>query len=94
MNQFDVDLMVDTVEKMVECRLKELANLSESHGVPFATSVMLSVCADIVGASLAMAKDVNMQRSGGTAFIMAMHKATVKYSADYTAQEVIEKAKA
>jgi len=94
MSDFDVELLLDTVEKMVEGRLKELANLSESHGVSFATSAMLSMCADIAGASLAMAKDPEMQKQGAVAFVHALRASTKKYSADYATQELIDKVKA
>lgn len=90
----DIELMVETVETMVECRLQELANLAESQGPAFAASVMLSVCAELVGASLAMTKDTDLQRTGGTMFIMAMHKAMAKHNAGIETQATIEKAKA
>lgn len=94
MSEIDIELLGETVEKMVECRLKELANLSDSHGVAFATSTMLSMCADIAGASLAMARDPEMQKQGAVAFVHALRASTKKYSADYATQELIDKVKA
>jgi hypothetical protein len=91
---FDPELIADTVERMVSARLKELADLSDSHGVPFASSVMLSVAADVAGAALAMAKNKDVREGGLMLMSMATKKAMDKYVSEYETQEAIDKAKA
>lgn len=90
----DIELLADTTVKIVDRMHQELANLAKSHGTQFASSVMLSVCGDIAGASLASAKDDGVRESGYIAFGMAVKKSMAKYSADYATQDLIEKVKA
>lgn len=93
MPDFDVDLLADTAEHKITALMRELADLCDSHGVPFATSVMLSACADVAGAALAMAKSDDVRKGGLIMLTMAAKKAMDKYSADYAAGEAIDKAR-
>lgn len=89
----DIELLGNTTYKIVDRMQQELANLAKSHGTQFASSVMLSVCGDIAGASLALAKDDDVRESGYIAFGRAVQKSMAKYSADYATQDLIKKVK-
>lgn len=89
----DIELMADTVEKMSDRMLEELVSLTRSHGPQFAASTMLSVCANISGASLALSKDTETQQAGICIHNIAMVKACEHYSAQYATNEAIDKAK-
>lgn len=94
MSELDIELLAETVESMVTRQLKEMANLCDSHGVPFATSVILSVSSELAGAALAMARDDNVRKGGLLMLSVVAKKAMDKYNADYAAAEAIDKAKA
>lgn len=85
--------MADTVEKMSDRMLEEMASLTRTHGSQFAASTMLSVCANVSGAALAMAKDEETRKAGVLIHNIAMVKACEHYGAQYETNELIDKVK-
>ena len=90
----NVDLMIDTVQRMVDARMVEMTNLAESQGVQFASSVMLSVAAHMAGAALGTCKDPELQKAAAQVVIVAMVNSMRNTGAELEAIDAIRKAMA
>ena len=88
-----MELIADIARDMIDARLADFRSLSESHGMSVASSVMLSMCAEIAGTALATAKDEDTRTMGGIAFTLAMKKAMDQNNATFEALELIDRVK-
>lgn len=88
----DIELMADTVQKMVDARLAEMESLAKSHGMQFSASVMLSVAAQLAGAALGTCRDAELQKAAAHVVILAMVNAMRNTGAELEAVAAIQKA--
>ena len=88
-----MELIADIARDMIDARLADFRSLSESHGMSVASSVMLSMCAEIAGTALATAKERDSRIMGGVAFTLAMKKAMENNSAVFETLELIDRVK-
>lgn len=93
MSGIDEKLLEEVARSMIDARLDDFKSLAESHGVPFAASVMLTVCAEIAGTALATSKDEKHRLLGGIAFTLAMKKAMDFNGAGMEMTELLERIK-
>ena len=89
----DVDLVLDTVTKIVNRMEAETASLIESHGPGFASSVMANVGAQIAGMALALVKDDEMRKNGKLALLLLIDRAADQKFALFETITAIDRAK-
>ena len=89
----DVDLVLDTVTKIVNRMEVETASLIDSHGRGFASSVMANVGAQIAGMALALVKDDEMRKNGKLALLLLIDRAADQKFALFETIVAIDRAK-
>lgn len=89
----DIELLKETIDRMADRNHEEFKNLAESHGVPFAASVMTTALARTLGLVLAMGKTNDIRKATMVGFAAVVDKSLDEYSASINMLEVIEKAK-
>lgn len=89
----DIELLKETIERMIERNHREFMSLAESHGMAFAASAMTTTLAQTLGLVLSMNKDDDCRKVSLIAFSAVVNEALSEYRASIEMLQAIDKVK-